>query len=102
MAPTNNNRMPPPFLARLYPMPHPYLTEDDWYRYQHRDLAAMDATELRREGRRTQLRLDYEYDRHDRAWLTERLAAIRKVYEERERTRASLTTTPAPRSEVRL
>ncbi len=65
------------FLSRLYPMPRPYLWEEDWHRWHHRDLAHMDVSALHREGRRVQSRLDHDHDRHDRAWLAERLAAVR-------------------------
>lgn len=67
------------FLARLYRMPRPYHDADDWYRWHHRDLAAMDIISLRREGRRVQLRLDYEGDHRNRAWLSERLGEIREA-----------------------
>lgn len=67
------------FLSDIYPMPHPYLWEEDWHRWHHRDLAGMDAAALRREGRRVQSRLDHERDRHSRDWLTERLAAVRRA-----------------------
>lgn len=73
------------YLERVYPIPRPYLSHEDWERHHHRDLAAMSTGELRREGRRAQRRMDCTARSHpfDRAWLAERLAAVGATLRER-------------------
>ena len=64
------------YLNRLYPLPRPFLSIEDWQRWWHRDLAGLDLDALWVELRRLRRRLDYEHDRLHRRWLQEREAAI--------------------------
>ncbi|GEM_PF-5439621 len=75
---TRPDTFPASYLARLYPMPRPYYDDAGWYRAYHLDLAEMDTPALRREGRRVQLRLDYETDTRNRMWLEERIEQVRE------------------------
>lgn len=75
---TRFDTFPAPFLTRLYSMPRPYYDDAGWYRFHHLDLAEMDTSDLRWEGRRVQLRLDYEADIRNRIWLEERVEQVRE------------------------
>src|SRR5918998_1563080 len=67
---------PEPFLARLYPLPHPLVTLEEFLRFRHEDLADFSDEALAREYRRVRARADLDPDEASRAWLDGRLAAI--------------------------
>lgn len=71
------------YLERLYPIPRPMLTLEDWRRAHHLDLADFTEDELRWEYRRVQNRSDYERDPAALAWLRGRLVAIRREHDRR-------------------
>lgn len=67
---------PPSYLDRLYPIPRPMVSLDEWRRLHGHDLELLDDLALLRERRCVVRRCDYEPDTACRAWLTDRLAAI--------------------------
>jgi len=74
-----------PFLDRLYHIPNVNDTMEECERWHHLDLAQMDTAALRREGRAVRFRLDHERDHFSRAWLAERLEALRAALDRRAR-----------------
>jgi hypothetical protein len=80
---------PDAFLERIYPLPKPMRSIEEWQREHHQDLEALDDFTLQRERRCVQHRLDYETDQFVRSWLAVRLTAI-------DRERGSRRTTTSP------
>ena len=73
---------PARWLERLYSLPRPMATIEDWERCRHLDLPMMDADGLELEAHRLRHRLAYD-DRPD-PWLLERR---NRVHAERSRRR---------------
>lgn len=67
---------PDAFLEKIYALPQPMRTIDDWRRLHGQDLQYLDDLALQRERRCVERRLDYEQDVLRRAWLMQRLAAV--------------------------
>lgn len=67
---------PVSYLERIYPMPRPFVSMDEWRRLHGDDLETFDDGTLDRERRCVQRRLDYEPDASRRAWLGRRIEAI--------------------------
>lgn len=65
------------FLDRLYRIPDPNETIEEFDRYYHYDLVGMPLLELKREARNVQRRLDL--DDHPATWLSQRLDAVRQA-----------------------
>lgn len=69
--------LPERLLERIYPMPRPALTHEEYQRARHRDLPELDETDLAIEAFRLMSRLAREHDPARRGWLAERREAIR-------------------------
>jgi hypothetical protein len=65
------------FLDRVYAVPDPLDTEEQWQRARHADLARADRPSLLAERQRLHLRL--LLDRRPHLWLLERASAIQKA-----------------------
>ncbi len=66
-----------------YRIPNPLESLEQAQKFDHQDLLDLDTLDLWREGRRVETALAF----HDRNWLIERLAAVRREQRERERGR---------------
>ena len=64
-------------LDRLYPMPRPTHTIEEWARLHHRDLPDLSDLDLDREAFAVARRLCRDRDRGRVAWLVERRDAVR-------------------------
>jgi hypothetical protein len=62
-------------LARLYPLPKPLLTIEEWQRSRHLDLATYSRDDLELEAHRVRHRLAYDHRPHP--WLLERRERVR-------------------------
>jgi hypothetical protein len=62
-------------LQRLYPLPRPLLTIEEWERSRHLDLAGLSIDDLELEGHRVRHRIAYDPKPHP--WLLERRERVR-------------------------
>lgn len=78
---------PTSLLDRIYSLPNPYRSIDDWFRTRHEDLPGLSDRELTREIRRVSARLDFEWPERGH-WLWARLDAC---HAEQGKRRASVS-----------
>ncbi|HEV2109534.1 MAG TPA: hypothetical protein VGR16_14840 [Thermomicrobiales bacterium] len=90
--------LPDRLLERIYPMPRPTLTHEEYQRARHLDLPALEATDLDAEAFRVMSRLAREHDSLRREWLSARRQAIRGEQARRRQTDrpAKTPATPVP------
>ncbi len=67
---------PPTFLDKVYSIPNPNRSMEEFRRLHGHDLELLDDLALQRERRCVQRRLDDEPDASRGAWLTDRLVSI--------------------------
>ncbi len=78
---------PDGYLSRVYAIPNPFRTREDFDRFHHIDVPLMTDDELAREIRCVWRRLDYEPDAAAAAWLTKRRDAVAAERTRRARSR---------------
>ena len=69
--------VPEALLQRYYPLPDVFNSIEEYQRFRHRDIPAMDATELHRELVRVEMRLLWDDNPH--IWLFERREILRQA-----------------------
>lgn len=62
------------FLDRLYPIPDPFNTSEEYEKEKHLDIQSMNLPSLKAERARVRMRL--LYDQNPSAWLIERLNVL--------------------------
>lgn len=88
-------------LERLYPLPNPLRTLEEWEQAHHRDLPTLSDDDLLRDLRCARRRLDYEDDKTAQVWLSERIIRIRQEVASRRAPEPRKPTPRRPRLEVR-
>ena len=74
---TQRRRFGTKFLDRLYAIPDPMRSIDDYYKQRHDDLPLLTTEKLHQEARMVRQRADLEDDEIARWWLGQRLDRVR-------------------------